>query len=71
MPKKRCFWKDCKKKLKITDMKCKCQHRFCSKHRLPETHQCTWDPKSEKEIEIYKQKAGLNVNSTFKKIDVI
>ena len=33
----------CAKKLKLTDMACKCQHRFCALHRMPETHACTFD----------------------------
>ena len=71
MSKKKCSFKGCKKKLKLTDMVCKCGKRFCSLHRLPETHNCSWDPKSEKEMKIYKEKSGLNQVSTFSKIDQI
>ena len=67
----RCKFKTCRKKLKISDMPCRCRKLFCSKHRLPETHHCTWDPKNPEEREIYKKKAGLDVDSSFKKIDVI
>ena len=39
----RCNAKDCKKKLKLSDMECRCTKRFCIVHRLPETHECTFD----------------------------
>ncbi len=39
----RCNASECKKKLKLTDMKCRCEKRFCATHRLPETHNCTFD----------------------------
>jgi predicted nucleic acid binding AN1-type Zn finger protein len=39
----RCNAPDCKKKLKLTDMECRCEKRFCTTHRLPETHKCTFD----------------------------
>ena len=39
----RCSAKECKKKLKLTDMECRCTRRFCTTHRLPETHACTFD----------------------------
>jgi predicted nucleic acid binding AN1-type Zn finger protein len=39
----RCCAADCRKKLKLTDMDCRCQKRFCAAHRLPETHACTFD----------------------------
>jgi len=68
---KRCSYEDCRKKLKLTDMNCKCEHRFCSKHRLPETHKCSWDPKCEAEMIIYKQKAGLEESILFQKMQRI
>jgi len=35
-----CFFEECNKKIKITDFKCRCDHIYCSIHRLPETHKC-------------------------------
>ena len=32
----------CKKKTKLMSFKCKCGKTFCIKHRLPETHNCTF-----------------------------
>ena len=33
----------CTKKLGLTDMNCRCGHRFCAIHRIPESHACTYD----------------------------
>ena len=39
----------CKKKVGMLGFKCKCsdEHLFCSAHRLPESHECTFDHHSE------------------------
>ena len=37
----------CRKVLKLTDMECKCGKRFCSVHRLPENHFCSFNFKEE------------------------
>ena len=40
----------CQKKLQLAQTisgKCKCDKIFCLMHRLSETHQCTYDHKSE------------------------
>ena len=42
----KCNLEECKKKLLLTDFKCKCSNTYCSKHRLPETHMCTYDYKT-------------------------
>lgn len=42
----RCFAADCNKKIKISDLSCRCGHIFCGKHRLPETHNCSYDFKA-------------------------
>ena len=41
----KCPHPECKKKIKITDFKCKCNKTFCSKHRPPEMHDCDYDYK--------------------------
>ena len=45
---KRCQAKDCKKKLTVVQqsLKCKCEKYFCDNHRLPESHNCTFDYKN-------------------------
>ena len=56
--KKRCNLVGCKKKLKLTDLKCNCDLRFCSKHRLPELHFCTQNLK-EKNRQKYLKRVQL------------
>ena len=43
-PKNRCGV--CRKKLKLTDLECRCSARFCANHRPPEEHACTYDYKA-------------------------
>ena len=46
-PKKnRCAFESCKKKIKMTDTQCRCEQIFCPLHRLPESHNCTFDYKN-------------------------
>ena len=45
-PLNRCSHTDCRVKLMLTDMACKCESRFCSMHRMPESHKCTFDFKA-------------------------
>ena len=45
----RCSFKKCNCKLTLTDMVCRCQKRYCSLHRLPESHSCTFNFKNETE----------------------
>ena len=52
MPTPRCNQSDCKKKLMLSDMPCRCSKRFCLKHRLPETHECGFDHKNVKPIKL-------------------
>ena len=51
----RCQFCECNKKLKITDLSCKCGKTFCKIHKFPEDHSCEYD---------YKE-----TSSTEKKID--
>lgn len=42
----RCQHPDCKKKLSFLQQECntcRCQKKFCDRHRLPETHPCSVD----------------------------
>lgn len=43
----RCNFHDCNKKLKITDMSCKCGKIFCKMHKFPEDHKCDYNYNSE------------------------
>ena len=50
----RCDFSECKKKLKLSDMECRCGKRFCLKHRLPEDHMCSIDYKNVNPINLEK-----------------
>ena len=69
--KNRCTFEGCKKKLKLTDMACKCKQRYCQKHRLPESHSCSWDPKCTDEMQRYVTAAGLDKAIRFSKLESI
>jgi predicted nucleic acid binding AN1-type Zn finger protein len=43
-----CDENTCRTKLKIFDMECRCKQKFCSVHRLPESHACSYDFKKDK-----------------------
>ena len=45
--KNRCH--NCNKKLSLMPIVCKCGFKFCSSHRHPEDHQCTFDHKTEQQ----------------------
>ena len=40
-----CNKENCKKRIPLIEWKCKCGGKFCTTHRLPEKHNCTWDYK--------------------------
>ena len=40
-----CNYKDCNRKIKLTDFPCKCEKLFCKFHKLPEQHECEYDYK--------------------------
>ncbi len=54
-----CQHKDCKKKLSLVDTHmglCRCTMMFCSKHKLPEKHDCSFNFKIDKDEFIKKNK---------------
>jgi len=54
----RCGHPDCRKKLRVSDVKCRCGVVFCSRHRLPEEHPCGIDYKAFDQ-EGYIERSGL------------
>jgi hypothetical protein len=46
MPKEVCSHEGCNIKLALTSIQCKCEKKFCSKHRYPEDHMCVYDYKA-------------------------
>lgn len=45
-PQRRCGHSECKKKLLLTDLDCRCGARFCASHRMPEDHACSYNHKA-------------------------
>ena len=43
----RCQKPDCRKKLTLTSIACKCKQYYCSVHRYETEHACTFDYKAE------------------------
>ena len=59
MKKPICSHKDCKKKLSLVETQigiCRCKMMFCSKHKLPEQHDCNFKFKLDKDEFIEKNK---------------
>lgn len=56
--KKRCNFEGCRKKLKLTDLACVCEKRFCSHHRIKTCHNCS-TLNDRVNIDDFKQRNGL------------
>jgi predicted nucleic acid binding AN1-type Zn finger protein len=67
--KPRCSFEGCNKKLTITDMVCRCGNKYCQLHRVPETHDCSFNFKKMDE-EKFMKKCGLG-GGEIDKISVI
>ena len=64
--KKKC--QHCNKRLKLIEENlCKCNHIFCSKHRLCHTHNCEYNKKEENKEKIKKDNPKVE-NSKVEKI---
>ena len=50
----------CKKKLKLLNFTCKCEHKFCSKCRYPSVHNCTFDYVAENKKKLEKENPVIN-----------
>jgi hypothetical protein len=46
-----CQADNCNNKLKISDLYCRCNKKFCIQHRLAEYHNCSYNYKYTKEEE--------------------
>ena len=40
---KRCQHSECKKKLMLSDLACKCENYYCQGHKFATSHSCTFD----------------------------
>jgi len=65
---KKCCMEGCKKKLMLSDYPCKCSQIFCSAHRFPETHSCSFDFRKAATDELKKRMGSAVVG---KKLDTI
>ena len=54
----KCF--HCNKKLPLIHFNCRCQQTFCIQHLNPHSHNCPFDVKSAKQIEIIKNNPKLS-----------
>ena len=59
----RCNIDGCTKKLGIMPFICRCQKEYCAKHRMPETHECTFNYKKLIKILLNKYKTKIIVFS--------
>jgi len=53
-----CSKENCKRNIPLIEWKCRCEGKFCTKHRLPEKHNCTYNFKLTEE-EQQKQRESL------------
>lgn len=69
-PKKpRCAMEGCRKKLRITDTKCRCEKIFCHKHRCAVDHKCAKLHEKD-DHETHSKRCGLG-GGVFSKLDRI
>ncbi|CAI5724156.1 unnamed protein product [Hyaloperonospora brassicae] len=64
--KKRCW--ECKKKVGLTAMDCRCGYVFCSSHRFEDQHQCSFDFRSADRRELARRNPGGGVFSKLEKL---
>lgn len=64
----RCEYTNCRKKLTLTSIRCKCEKYFCSAHRYESEHACTFDYKAEHKQNLNKY---MSTAVVAKKVEVI
>lgn len=58
MPKVRCL--KCRKKIKsIMPLACKCKNYYCNSHKVPQTHNCSFDYMKENRERLEKQNVKI------------
>ena len=65
---KTCQYGECKYKLKLSDISCRCKKYFCSKHRHFSDHSCEFDYKSDATKNLEKQLVKVAGNKLSEKI---
>lgn len=56
--KKRCFHSECRKKVGLASIECKCGYIFCGLHRWPDQHNCDFDFKTHDRANLAKSLPG-------------
>ncbi|KAK1935488.1 Zinc finger A20 and AN1 domain-containing stress-associated protein 9 [Phytophthora citrophthora] len=64
--KKRCW--ECKKKVGLTAIECRCGYVFCSSHRFEDQHNCTFDFKTADRAELARRNPGGGEFSKLEKL---
>uniref|UniRef100_M4BTV6 AN1-type domain-containing protein n=1 Tax=Hyaloperonospora arabidopsidis (strain Emoy2) TaxID=559515 RepID=M4BTV6_HYAAE len=64
--KKRCW--ECKKKVGLTAMDCRCGYVFCSSHRFEDQHRCTFDFRTADRRELARRNPGGGAFSKLEKL---
>ncbi|KAK1933778.1 Zinc finger A20 and AN1 domain-containing stress-associated protein 6 [Phytophthora citrophthora] len=64
--KKRCW--ECKKKVGLTAIECRCGYVFCSSHRFEDQHNCTFDFKTSDRAELARRNPGGGAFSKLEKL---
>lgn len=67
-PPPRCEHTNCRKKLTLTSIRCKCEKYFCSAHRYESEHACTFDYRAEQKENLNKYMSTAVIT---KKVEVI
>lgn len=62
-PQKHCAHKDCKRRLRIFDIQCKCGFKYCALHKHFANHNCDFDYKTEFKERVKKEENKVNHGS--------
>jgi len=64
--KKRCW--ECKKKVGLTALECRCGYVFCGSHRFEDQHNCSFDFKTADRVELARRNPGGGAFSKLEKL---
>ncbi len=60
----KCSANGCTKKVGLVSFMCRCEKKYCNKHRMPETHNCQYDYKTNGKLKLEQE----NKRIVFEKI---
>jgi len=64
----KCHFENCNKKLKLSDLKCKCNKIFCMMHKFSESHNCKYDYRSDSNKVLTQNLIKISTNRNLTKI---